>query len=145
MNDSPADILRTALVDARQGSRISDDPDGEWPIFVGHLPGEPDEAVCIYDTDGVRDGRLSRTGENIDHPGFQIRVRASSYLDAIRKANSLAAYIAGIKRVPVVLNGSDYRIHAVTRTGTLVSLGQEQDTRRRTEFTVNGTLTITSE
>lgn len=144
---SPAEILREALVDVKEGMLPSKYKGGNnsWPIFVGHLPEEPDNAVCIYDTTGVRDGRIQESGENIDHPGFQVRVRGKDHPTAYKKIKEIQDAITLFSMTEAVIGIYTYKIHSATRTGTIISLGQEVDRKRRAEFTLNGILTITEE
>jgi len=144
MNYSPADILRQAIVNSGNASLASLSSDNEWPIFVGHMPDSPNDVLCVYDTSGNRNGRIMSTGENIDKPGFQLRVRADDYAEAYSKINEITTYLSTIKMNVVAISGTSYKIHSVTKIGTILSLGQETDSHRRCEFTMNGTLTLTA-
>lgn len=143
-NNSPAELLQNSLVAANIGVKPSSTIGGKWPIFANHLPEYPDNAVVISDTSGVRDGRIMSTGENIDKPGFQVRVRGLTHTDAYSKIKEVIEHFEKINKESIAINGDSYRIHSVTRTGTVLTLGQEQNARRRCGFTVNGTITFTT-
>jgi hypothetical protein len=144
-NHSPAQVLRAALIIRGQGELISVDPNTPWPIFVGHLPDEPDNAVCVYDTAGVRDGRIHVTGETIGHPGWQIRVRGGGYDVGYDKMKNVVDSLDTLRQISVVIDSDTYIIAATTRTSGPLSLGQEPDGSRRAGFTVNGTITFTEQ
>jgi len=140
--NSPAEVIRQALVNQSLGVMPSTTQGDDWPAFVGHLPQTPDNAFCVYDTSGRRDGRLMSTGENIDHQGWQIRVRAKDHQTAYAKIKAIVDYLSTIWRSEVDIGSSSFMIHAVSKTGTVIAIGQEQDARRRCEFTLNGTITL---
>ena len=113
-----------------------------WPVFVDHMPDAPDNAICIYDTLGFDDGRIMRTGEKIQHPGFQIRIRAMDRQTAWAKAKEIKDYInTAVLRKGVTVESSDYTIQSVSMVGNIISLGQELDAKRRCLLTINGTIT----
>lgn len=140
---SPAEVLRVALVAYAVG--VLPSAGGDWPIYVGHLPDEPDDAICVYDTGGVRNGRLQGSGTSIEKPGWQIRVRADAHTDAHAKMKEVQGILDTIRRLQVVVGGVGYTIAAVTQTSGVLSLGQEPDAKRRIAFTLNGTLTHTED
>ena len=140
---SPADILRYALVGKGIGVlRSQNTANNAWPIFCGHLPDIPDNAICTYDTTGIGSGRIMATGETIRHPGWQIRLRAKSNRDAWLKMGALKTALDGMLRLAVSIGSDTYTIAAVTQTSDVLSLGQETDAVRREQLTLNGTLTF---
>ena len=142
MSHSAADILRYAVIAGGQGTLPTDSL--AWPFFVGHLPDTPDNAICAYDTGGLPDGRLM-DGETIQHPGWQLRIRATDHATAWAKVALIKAALDAIANTAVAIGVSNYTLHSVTQTGTPISLGQEvSGTRRREQITVNGTLTVTT-
>lgn len=139
-DNTAAELLRQSLVTATIGTLPS--ADAAWPIFVNHMPDTPDNAICVYDTAGTTDGRNQRTGATIDHPGFQVKVRSKDHPTGYPKIKAIAAHLDSIKREQVAVSGDDYTIHAATRRGTILPLGQEPDKKRRDAFTVNGITTV---
>ena len=139
---TPAELIKAALIDADLGTAPGDAE--AWPIYTAHMPDDPDEAVCLYDTQGVRDGRNQRSGASIHHPGWQVRVRGGSHTEACTKANAIAAGLDAMLRTAVVVGVDSYTIQAVKQTSTVMALGQEPDGKRRSLFTINGTVTFTT-
>src|SRR5678816_1809962 len=78
-----ANIIRQLMLETSLGGT-------DWPVFVGYLPDLPDNAICVYDTAGRLDGRIMRTGEQIEHAGIQTRVRGLNYLAVQAKALAIA-------------------------------------------------------
>jgi len=114
-----------------------------WGLFMGFLPDEPDTAVCVYDTAGMLDGRMMRTGEKIEHPGIQIRVRGPVYKDAWTKANLIALALDTVQKNVVTTEEESYIVHNVSRTGAIIPVGVEDAGRvRRHHFTMNMILTL---
>lgn len=139
---SPTDVLIAALVVMGVGVYPNSATVPIWPIYADHLPELPDNALCLYDTTGVREGRIMRTGESIRHPGWQIRVRALDAPTAWSKVRAIEKVLDAIRQLEIVLDGERYKIAAVTQTGTPLPLGQETDAKRRDHITINGTITI---
>lgn len=139
---SPADILRHIFV--LEGLATLPTAEGAWPVFVGHLPDEPDSAICIYDTQGTRDGRLMTptTGHSITHPGWQIRVRAKAHPVAWSKAQELIMALDAVQNYSCPIELNNYVVGSVTQTSGILSLGREQAATRREQLAVNGTVTI---
>lgn len=138
--NSPAELLRSALVAAAVGADPESGPNPTWPVFVSHLPSNPDNAICVYDTSGKRDGRIM-TGPSISKPGWQVRIRAVDYRTAAGKMKEIQRALDAISQFALTLDGDSYVIEAVTQTGTPLSLGQEPDASRRDGITLNGTVT----
>lgn len=137
---SPADVIRQLLVDLN----LSSDANEPWRAYTGFLPDDPDSAICVFDTAGVQDGRLMRTGEQIMHPGVQVMVRGADYLETRNRAHDIAiALDAQRKTVVAVDSEQSYTVHNVSRTGDIMSLGMEvEGDRRRHFFTINAVVTM---
>ena len=134
-----ADIIRQILVDGSFGSNNSN----EWPIYVGFLPDAPNDAICIYDTAGRMDGRVMGSGEQIEHPGIQVRVRGVNYLETQTKATAIAFYLDGLNHVVVeVESDTVFVVQNVSRAGGILSVGVEESDKRRHHFTINATVTL---
>jgi hypothetical protein len=137
---SPAEVIRQLLVDVGEGVESS----GIWPVFASFLPGQPDSALCVYDSAGVPDGRIMAGGEKIIHPGIQVMVRGAGYPETRAKAESIAMLLDAQQRSEVVMESDEsYILHNVSRTGDILSLGMEQEgDRRRYLFSINAVLTM---
>jgi len=136
MNHSPADILLRYLLDAGIASSAS-----LWEGFVGFQPDLPDDVISIYDTTSIQDGRLM-SGETINHPGFQVRVRSNSRILAYRKVSDISSSFDAVLRTAVEMEGSNYTLQSI-RQGAPIPLGLEQDrTPARHLFVLNGSVTV---
>src|SRR5687768_5759044 len=80
-----ARIIRRLLITLNHGTEA-----GAWPIYAANLPASPDSAIAVYDTAGLLQGRIMRTGEQIKKPGIQIRVRGIEYLPTFTKVQEIA-------------------------------------------------------
>jgi hypothetical protein len=136
---TPAVIIRQLLITLELGTAS-----GTWPIYVSFLPATPDNALCIYDTAGRLGGRIMSSGEQIEYPGIQIRVRGSDYGISYTKANAIALALDSQIRNSIAISGEDpYILHNASRAGSIISLGMDpDDSRRRYHFTINALLTV---
>lgn len=134
-----AAIIRKLLIDLGIGTAA-----GSWPVFIAFLPDFPDNAIIVYDTAGILDGRIMATGEQIEHPGFQIRIRGPEYPVVLSKVSDIALGIDSQRKVSVALSVSEaYTVHNISRTGAPIPLGLEEiGDRKNFHFTVNGVATI---
>ena len=145
--NSPAVVLREYLID--QGVFTAEADAGSWPLYVGHMPdavGVPDNCAAIYDTAGIKDGRLMLAGLGILHPGLQIKVRARTYAAGWAKADAVRVAMDAIKRAEQEVDATDsfyrYRLDNLSQTGTVLPLGTEKGTKRRQLFSINYLATL---
>lgn len=138
MNHSPANILTQFLIDEEI---VVEDQSEEWFVTVGKMPDEGDKAVCVYNTTGVPDGRYQKTGERVEHPAVQIRIRDLTDPDCWIKAWEITDALDALKNVEVELDEDTYLIENVTRPSPIIPLGPEAG-RRRFLYTINALLTI---
>ncbi len=135
-----ADVVRELLTNLGIGA---EGPSGPWPVFVGFLPDRPDNAVCIYDTAGKLDGRIMRSGEQVEHPGIQVRVRGLEYVETREKTEEIArALDAQVRTAITVAPSQNHIIHNISRSGGIIPIGMEETDRRRYSFTINAMTTI---
>lgn len=143
--ESPAEMIHEYLV----GEGIVTVPaDGlAWPGYVSSMPDGgtvKDNAVCIYDTTGIMQGRDMGSGEHFERFGVQVRIRCKEHADGYAKARAIAYALDILTRAAVTVTGGQaYEIHAVSR-GSILPLGPGQDDKRRRLFTINATLTATA-
>ena len=142
LTHSPADVLRYALINAGGGSLPSSG--SSWPIGCWQENETPDNVITLYDTSGNLDGRFQTDGEMQEHPGIQIRVRSANPLDGNTKIRQLMEIVdKGIRLTTVMIENpigtavSTYVIYAVTRIGTVLSIGKDTPQTKRSLFTVN--------
>lgn len=139
---SAAEVLRELLIE--QGLGTLPTLAQAWPIYVSFLPDEKDNALCIYDVAGRLDGRLMATGEQIEHKGFQVMVRGTTYTEVWEKVQAVALAFDAIEGSAVAVDSANaYTLNNVSRSGCPVSLGLEEvGDRRRYVFTINGVVTM---
>lgn len=136
-----ADIIRKLLLDLNLGT-----VNGLWPIYVALMPDAPDQAICVYDTAGALDGRIMRTGEQIEHQGIQVRVRGLVYANVYNKTREIVLGVDAAHRAAVAYSaGEDYTVVNISRTGAPIPLGLSEDDKRRYNFTINAITTITKD
>src|ERR1044072_4595374 len=112
----PSALIRKLLIDLHLGTAS-----GEWPIYVAFLPETPNEAIVVHDTAGKLDGRIMEDGEQVEHPGVQIRVSGQNYPDASNKAQSIALAIDAQRKVLVVVSPEEsYTVFNISRTGAVI-------------------------
>lgn len=138
MHSSPAEVLRKWLVS--QGLAL-DPPTADWSCYVAGMPETPDKALCVYETSGILQGRIQRTGETIEHFGIQIRVRAATYQTGWVKARAICDAFDALQNAQVTLDTHTYKINAVTRKSSILHIGPEQNNKRE-RFTINFLATI---
>lgn len=134
-----ANILRQLLLDLTIGTESA-----AWAVYVGFMPETGDSTICLYDTAGREDGRMMKTGEKIEHPGIQVIVRGKNYPAAMQKVVDIAHAFDSTKRVSVIVDSEGpFLLHNISRTGTILPLGMEQEgDRRRHLFSLNAVVSI---
>lgn len=133
-----AEIIRQLLIDLDLGESSG----SAWTVFVSFLPTSPDQAIAVYDTAALSDGRLMGTGERIEHPGFQIRVRGSNYPDVRNKADEIALALDTQQNTSVTTSDGTFEILNISRLGGLIHLGIDETDQRRHHITINAVTTI---
>lgn len=140
---SPADVLRTLLIQLGLGGDPAALPLPPWPVYVASEPGEPDQVLTCYDTAGRDLGRLMPTGERVEMHGVQVRVRAGTHAAGWQKAQALAVALdEDVYRQTVTLAGTTYLVQEVQRAGTVLSLGRDAPASARRIFTLNCLLSL---
>ena len=116
----------------------------DWPCYISHQPdGNNVNNICgaVFDTTGVRDARLLRTGLVIEHPGIQILLRTTDYETGYSKAQRLALALDAIANQLITIDATIFKIINCSRTAPVASLGKEPGTKRRDFFSLNYLLT----
>lgn len=136
----PSDIMAEYLM--RLGVLSRPVQQAPWPCSISSMPQEPNEAACLYDTVPLLDGRLMKTGEVVEHPGIQLKVRDSTAKTGYAKAAELRDVFDSTINYAFTFEGNDYTIQNISRSSGVLSLGQEQGQKKRFLFTVNAFVTI---
>jgi hypothetical protein len=115
-----------------------------FPCFVAYMPDDPDNLMVVYDTTGELDGRIMSTGEVVEHPGIQIMVRAKDYPTGYEKCLQICKAFEEVKNLPVAISSMEtYVVSSITRRSGIISLGiDENDRKRRHYFSINFITTI---
>lgn len=150
MKHSPSSILAEFLTTA-SGSLLSKPSEKvAWPVYISFMPdggNVPADCAAIYDTPGIKDGRLMKTGETIKHHGLQLRIRSTDYEAGWKMAEDIAAELDTVRNARVTMPGdsgvgdTEYKLQNVSRASSTVPLGKEPGTDRYL-FTANFLLTI---
>lgn len=154
MIDSPAAIIAQLLVDLDAvfyPTNLTPQQPTQWPVYIASVPdgeGVRDNAIGIYDTVGYKDGRIMRTGENVEYPGWQIMARSISYSTGFDKVAEIGELLQDVRNHQIALDAqsgqiNSYLVHNITRTNSVFPLGLDSnDRKRRYAFTINGTITL---
>ena len=144
---SPIKIVQTLLINLGLGSVVGASQD--WPIYVAFLPDEYDEVISVNSTSGFKDGRIMATGEQIIHPGIQIRVRGNplDYDTPYQKIKAIQLALDIQRRVSVAISSDEvYIVHNASLQSDILYLGVDgEGSRARHSFTINYVVTISSE
>ena len=141
MIHSPQDIMASYFIAQGLGVQPPLPPAStDWPIYAGFMPPEGDQAVCIYDTAGVPNGRLMQ-GISIQHPGIQILVRHPDTRTCHDKAAQFYNKLQALRNVVVSFTDASYTVLNAAEIRLPVRVGQEIG-KNRMIYTVNSVLTI---
>jgi hypothetical protein len=143
--DPPANIVRQILIDETVGIFPTGSSSDSWPIYVSVMPDQPtvpDNAIAIFDTTGIIQDRSTRNGQYAEQYGIQILIRASDYPTAYSKFKVVLDAIDEIKYQNKTFNSTTYKLFNLRRTSAF-ALGQEDDVRRRQEFSINALFSLT--
>ena len=140
LTHSPADVIRWLLIDLGLGTDPS--VSGSWPIHTSSEPDSPDNSISVYDTAGIKDGRIQRTGETREHSGIMLQIRGVTQPIAWAKANAANIILdESIDKSLITISSTDYIVYAVTRHSGPLSLGREPGTNRFL-FTINAVVAL---
>lgn len=146
MTHSGAQIIRAHMITL---GLVSSHDTGSWRSFYSRMPDEPDNAVCFYDMEPQKQGRIIRTGEVIKKPRVMIQVRSKSFNDGWAKAQELNDAIEAIKRNEVTVAGTDedpdslyFLLNVLSEQGGASPLGQEDTNKKREYFSLNIKLSV---
>lgn len=133
---SPGAVIVSYLV--AQGV-FADSQATPWPLFLGSEPDAGvDDVGTVFDTSGIKDGRLMEDGTIIHHYGIQVRVRSRDYEDGWDKLKQACDQLAAAYNVTV----GTWTVHNVSIQGSPMSIGVD-GTKRRRLFVANFLVTLT--
>lgn len=142
--DPPASIFQEVLIDNLIGGSSSG-LQTDWPTFVSNMPDTPDNCIVILDTAGILFGRYGVDNSYSKREGFQILVRSVDYPTGRSKIEEIVSYL--IETISTPFNyeteGSrNYRINSIQQAGTILHLGKEVPTSKRSLFSCNFTVSV---
>ena len=141
MNHSPAKVLGEYL--KAQSIATAFGSGSDWACFISHYPDgtDYDNVIVLFDTPGVRQGRLMN-GTEIIRPGVQVMVRAQDYETGYQKMEAIKTCLAAVSSTSQAVSGSTYTIQNASLQSNTGALTEEESSRRRQIFTANYLLTI---
>jgi len=140
LDHSQADVVRWLLI----AQSIGTDPSlsTAWPIYVANEPDTPDNLITVYDTAGIFEGRIQRTGEKVERRGIMIQVRGTSHPVTWAKMNALKlALDESVNKTLVDIGINQYIVYSISRQSGPISLGREPSTNRFL-FSINSVVTL---
>lgn len=108
----------------------------DWYAVIGAKSTTPDNHVVVYDTTGVKHGRLQGSGENVIGDGIQILVRGKTYPTGARKIKDIQDVLSGVKNFEVTVGLEVIMVLALTLTTPWTFAGNEENNARKL-FTIN--------
>jgi len=135
MGTSPAVLIASLLVQVGNLMSLPSSKE-EWPMYVAHLPDLKANSGVIYDTAGLLDGRLMKTGEVIEHYGLEIHIRSNKYDTGFSKINELANALDLVHNITVDVDSDlGFQIVSVNKMTPATYAGLDEE--RRFNFTTN--------
>lgn len=136
-------VVANLLVDLSLGANPDTQPLGSWPVYATDEPGDPDNVVTVFDTEGTSDGRAMPTGEAMYHPGVQVRVRAADPLTGYKKADEIRRAMAqSVNLYAITVGSTAYLVNCFARISQVRSLGKESPNSRRRIFVINAVVSL---
>ncbi len=108
-----------------------------WPVSWSGEADKPNNVVTVYNTAGVKHGRLMPSGKVQKHFGIQVRVRGTTEEVAQAKLSTIMTlFDEQTVRWVVLLAGKEYLIHSINAVGEPMPLGKPGGSKRNV-FTMN--------
>jgi len=142
LQDSPALIVRQLLVDLGLAMiPVIPIVSNSWPVYYSFLPDQPDQAICVYSTTGIKQGRFQVSGATQIHHGIQVVVRSRTAAE--QKARAIyKALDEQVANAVVDVGDSTYEVQAVSHAGEVREVGLEAPITKRNFFIFNSVVAI---
>ena len=140
----PGKILQYWLIQAGIGQHPTTTPTGAWKVYSPFMPDSADQAIAVANTSPVLDGTILKTGESIQHPGIQVKIRCRGDDHDFGYAKGLAvekALTETLKRATVVVGAKTFLLSKFTLSAGLTFVGLEEQ-GKRPWWVINGTITV---
>lgn len=117
---------------------------GVEPVYINHHPDTPAELSCLYDTDGILEGRSHRSGLHQEKFGLQLKVRNPNFNKGFTRIHEYRdALLEQVERSSVTLGANTYTVQCVTATSPIQRLGREQPEDVNWLWTANFLVSLT--
>ena len=133
------------------GSIPSQEPIGpdDWPIYVSQEPDYPDNAIMVFDTSPVLQGRVHNDGEVQERHGIQVVVRGVNEESSGRKMREVSHKFDvsknpgdGVYRNQVIIDNRIYLVHSISRESGPFYLGKDRFRSFRDRYSLNVTVSV---
>jgi len=151
MIHNTADVVAQLLVVAGKAVLLDKDvTTWKWKIHTSIVPDVPNDVLTVYNTQGVKVGRINNTKRTIHSPAIQIMSRSSNdkrgfyvlelirlYFDTVTNTEvEVPAKIVDSVNIPT----ATYKIFSINQRSSIISAGQ--DDKKRFLNTLNCVLRI---
>lgn len=148
LEHSPAHILLILLHGEGLLTLASENKD--WRGYYAKMPSLIDTSpgmISLMDEGGSKDGRISKTGENIWKPIVQIRVRHPEYSKGWHKMYSILEYLSSVHNKTLSMPNSDvqYIIRNASQISSVLNAGTTKEEKTHKNLTTSILLTINKE
>lgn len=134
---TPTQIVAKALVDMGTILASQTAPLG---YTIGQAPPEnPHNFLSLYDGDGFKDGRISRSGEPIIHYGIQLQIRHIDYGLGWTWGKEMQDFLSKIGNKTLTIGSVNVLFQNFTIQSSLTYVSTDE--LARSFFTINGFLT----
>ncbi len=137
----PSEIICHLLVDLGLASN-PDEGEASWPVYREQFPDRPNNAICVFSVEGVKQGRTQIDGEVQLQRGISITVRSAGKDSGERKARKIhTKFDSEVYRNIVIVDSASYLVEAISNLGDVLPLGKEPESDRSL-FIINAIATI---
>jgi arylamine N-acetyltransferase len=131
LQHSAADVVRWLLVALGLGGNPTVSPLPAWPVYKGAEPNTPDDVITIRDTSGRLVGAIQHSGEWQEYYGIQVRVRSTTDPVGFARVELIRDTLdRSVLDQAVTVDGVTYCVHAMTRVGGVMDLGNASGSKR---------------
>lgn len=147
MTVSPAQVVFQLFVDLGLIKKPQDATKADWAGTWNYLPEDDsrDNWVVVFNTGGVKQGRLMGTGQEVIKPTVQLRVRSADAAGGWKKITELSTVLSQAAGQTVSVSDGVttqlVKIKNASVTSPPVSIGRAEN-QRRENHTANYMLTL---
>lgn len=135
-------IIQKLLIDLGLGTTPANPP-GLWPVYWDGNPGNVDNLMVVYATQGYPNGRSGPDGRVFEQFGFQIRFESTTSQVGWTKASAVREMFETSVRLTVVnVDGTRYVVGSINNVGQIISLGKDVNDAKTSIHTLNAVAPI---